>query len=269
MGLMTGTGPFGPRTAGAFNFVRDPPQEHAIYLEPTARRVRGMLGGETVVDSRDVLLLHERGHLPVWYFPRVDVRFDLLSPTSHNSHCPFKGDASYWTVEAGGSIAESRVWAYPEPLAAVRQIADRVAFYWNAMDAWFEEDEEVFVHPRDPYHRVDAIRSSRHVRVSLDGAVLAESTRPLALFETALPSRWYLPKGDVVAALVPTTRSSRCPYKGVASYWAVGGHDDVAWSYESPIAEISSIEGLVCFFDERVDVDLDGERQERPRTQWS
>ena len=269
MGLMTGTGPFGPRAAGAFNFTPDPPEQHGIYLEPTARRVRGMLGGETVVDSRDVLLLHERGHLPVWYFPRADVRFDLLTPTDRTSHCPFKGDSSYWTVEAGGSVAENRVWAYPHPLAAVRQIADRVAFYWNAMDAWLEEDEEVFVHPRDPYHRVDAIRSSRNVRVSLDGAVLAASTRPLALFETALPSRWYLPKDDVVAALVPTARSSRCPYKGVASYWSVGGHDGVAWSYESPIAEISSIEGLVCFFDERIDVDLDGERQERPRTQWS
>ena len=269
MGLMTGTGPFGPSTAGAFNFAPGPPQGHAIYVEPTARRVRGMLGGETVVDSRDVLLLHERGHLPVWYFPRADVRLDLLAPSEHASHCPYKGDASYWTVAAGGAVAESRAWAYREPLAAVSAIADRIAFYWNAMERWLEEDEEVFVHPRDPYHRVDAIRSSRHVRVSREGAVLAESARPIALFETALPTRWYLPKADLVASLAPTARSSRCPYKGVASYWAVGGHEDVAWSYQHPIAEIPSIADLVCFFDEHVDVELDGQRQARPVTAWS
>jgi len=269
MGLMTGTGPFGPRASGAFNFAPAPPEGHAIYLEPTARRVRAMLGGETVVDSREVLLMHEHGHLPVWYFPRADVRLDLLAPTAHASHCPYKGDAVYWTIEASGAVAENRAWAYPEPLAAVRQIADCIAFYWDAMERWFEENEEVFVHPRDPYHRVDAMRSSRHVRISLDGIVLAESSRPLALFETGLPSRWYLPKADVVALIEPTTSSSRCPYKGVASYWTVGGHEDAAWSYESPIEQIPAIEGLVCFFDERVDVDLDGERQRRPQTQWS
>ena len=269
MGLMTGTGPFGPRASGAFNFAPDPPQGHAIYLDPTARRVRGMLGGETVVDSRDVLLLHEHGHLPVWYFPRTDVRLELLAPTAHASHCPHKGDAVYWTITSGGSTAENGAWVYPEPLAAVSAIADRIAFYWNALERWLEEDEEVFKHPRDPYHRVDALRSSRRVRISLEGTLLAESTRPLALFETGLPTRWYLPKADVAASLAPTDRTSRCPYKGIASYWTVGGHEDVAWSYESPIAEIPSITGLVCFFDELVDVELDGEPQARPVTQWS
>jgi uncharacterized protein (DUF427 family) len=263
MGLTMGTGPFGKAPAGTFNFEPDAPKDHALYLEPSPRRVRGVIGGETVVDSTDVYLLHETGHLPVWYFPRSDVRFDLLEATDHTTHCPFKGDASYWTIRAGGKVAENKVWGYPEILPETPDITDRVAFYWDAVDHWYEEDDEVFVHPRDPYHRVDIIPSSRTVKVSLDGVTLAESSRPMAVFETNLPTRWYLPKEDVVPAYEATTRSTACPYKGTASYWTVGGNENVAWSYESPIPVAAALQGLVAFYDEVVDVDIDGERQER------
>jgi uncharacterized protein (DUF427 family) len=263
MGLTMGTGPFGKQPAGTFNFHPDPPKQHALYLEPSPRRVRGVIGGETVVDSVHIALLHETGYLPIWYFPRSDVRFDLLQATDHTTHCPFKGDASYWTIRAGGKLAENKVWGYPEVLPGTPDITDRVAFYWDAVEHWYEEDEEVFVHPRDPYHRVDLVPSSRNVRISLDGIVLAESSRPLACFETNLPTRWYLPKSDLTADYEATTRATRCPYKGIASYWRVGGNDDIAWSYEDPIVPAAALRGLVAFYDEVVDVDIDGERQER------
>jgi len=260
MGLTMGTGPFGKRPAGTFNF--EPDTQHVLYLEPSPRRVRGVTGGETVVDSTDVALLHETGYLPVWYFPRSDVRFDLLEATGHTTHCPFKGDARYWTIRAGGKVAENKVWGYPEILPETPEITDRVAFYWDAVEHWYEEDEEVFVHPRDPYHRVDAIKSSRAVTISLDGVVLAESSRPVAVFETGLPTRWYLPKEDI-ATYEASARSTACPYKGTASYWNVGGHENIAWSYEAPIAAAAALTGLVAFYDEIVDVDIDGERQAR------
>ena len=263
MGLTMGTGPFGKHPAGTFNFEPDAPKHHALYLEPSPRRVRGVIGGETVVDSTDVALLYETGYLPVWYFPRSDVRFDLLAATEHTTHCPFKGDARYWTIRAGGRVAENKVWGYPEILPETPDITHRVAFYWDAVDHWYEEDEEVFVHPRDPYHRVDSIKSSRSVRIALDGVVLAESSRPVAVFETGLPTRWYLPKEDVAGAYEPSDRRTACPYKGTASYWNVGGHENIAWSYEDPIAVAAALTGLVAFYDEIVDVDIDGQRQER------
>jgi uncharacterized protein (DUF427 family) len=263
MALTMGTGPFGKHPAGTFNFEPDAPKHHALYLEPSPRRVRGVLNGETVVDSTDVALLHETGYLPTWYFPRSDVRFDLLEATDKTTHCPFKGDASYWTIRVGGAVGENKVWGYPQTLPETPDISDRVAFYWDAVDHWYEEDEEVFVHPRDPYHRVDIVPSSRTVKVSLDGVVLAESSRPLAVFETGLPTRWYLPKDDLREPAEPAAKSTACPYKGTASYWNVGGHEDIAWSYESPIPVAAALQGRVSFYDEVVDVDIDGERQER------
>ena len=269
MGLTMGTGPFGNQPAGTLNFEPDAPKDHALYLEPSPRRVRGVIGGETVVDSTDVYLLHETGYLPVWYFPRSDVRFDLLEATDHTTHCPYKGDASYWTIRAGGKLAENKVWGYPEILPGTPDITDRVAFYWDAVDHWYEEDEEVFVHPRDPYHRVDIVPSSRTVKISLDGVTLAESSRPMAVFETNLPTRWYLPKEDIVPAYEATTRSTACPYKGTASYWSlvVPGsppRPDLVWSYPTPLRESAPIAGLLAFDDTAVDLTIDGVPRPRP-----
>jgi len=149
-----------------------------------------------------------------------------------------------------------------------------IAFYWDRIDRWLEEDEEIYVHPRDPYHRIDVLDSSRHVRISLEGELLAESTRPTALFESNLPPRWYLPREDVLAELEPTDTVTRCGYKGQASYYAVrlGSGDtvrDLVWTYEDPFDETARIRDLLCFFNERVDIELDGEPQERPVSAWS
>ena len=270
--MMSGTGPLGPKPAGTFNFEPPPPGSE-LYLEPTPKRIRVVVGGETVADSRRAMLLQESGLQPIYYFPADDVRFDLLEPSSKNTHCPKKGEASYYTVRVGDQLVEDAAWYYPEPIAGAPPIKDLIAFYWDRVDQWFEEDEEVFGHPRDPYHRIDIRRTSRHIRISLDGELLAETSRALALFESNLPVRWYLPREDVVAELEPSQKTTMCPYKGHASYYSVrlpDGErvDDLVWYYAEPLLDASAIRGLVCFFNEWVDIELDGELQERPDTPW-
>jgi uncharacterized protein (DUF427 family) len=268
MGMMTGTGPLSPHPAGQFNFT-PPPPGWALYLEPTPKRIRALLGDETVADSRRALLLHESGLMPVYYFPPEDVRTDLLTPSPKRTRCPKKGEASYYSVSVGRREVADAAWSYPHPLEDAPPIRDLIAFYWDRVDRWLEEDEEVLGHPRDPYHRIDTRRSSRRVRVSLDGQTLAQSTRPVALFESNLPVRWYLPPEDVSAQLEPSATTSICPYKGRASYHSVrlaGGRvvEDLIWYYPDPLPEAAAVAGLLCFYNERVDLELDGQLQEQP-----
>ena len=172
-------------------------------------------------------------------------------------------------------MAEHAARSHPAPSPDRLPLRDHVAFEWAKMDAWFEEDDEVYVHPRDPYKRVDVLHSSRHVRVAVAGELVADTRRPSLLFETGLPTRYYVPKADVrMDLLVPTETETRCPYKGVATYYSVQIGStvvrDIAWCYRHPIPECSKIENLVCFFNERVDaLSVDGEIQPRPRTRWS
>jgi uncharacterized protein (DUF427 family) len=263
MGLMYGTGPLSRTPAGVFN------SEQTLYLEPTPRRLRVVVGGETVADSRGAFMLQEQGLQPCYYFPAADVRSEFLEPSDRHTRCPKKGEASYWTIRAGDTVVEAGAWYYPEPLPGAEGLRDMVAFYFDRMDHWYEEDEEIFVHPRDPYHRVDVVASDRVVRVSLDGSLLAESSRALALFETGLPTRWYIPREDAVVDLEPSDSVTRCPYKGEASYFSAAGVKDLVWYYDEPLAEVGRIAGLICFFNEKVDLELDGELVERPETPWS
>ena len=247
---------------------------HTVTVEPCAKWVRVMHNGEFIADSRRALLLFETRHTPVYYFPREDVRMELMSPTDLVTQCPYKGDAEYFTLGVGDAAVENVMWAYTAPFAETcADISNYIAFYWNKVDHWFEEDEEIFVHARDPHKRVDCLPSTRHVRVEQDGVTLAESTRPTLLFETGLPVRYYLPVTDVrVGLLAKSERTTRCPYKGVAGYYSVEGvedGEDLAWYYRIPTSESVKIANLVCFFNERVDVYVDGELQERPATRWS
>lgn len=274
MALTVGTGPFGQRPAGAFNF-EVPRRRGVIYFEDSPRRIRGVFNGETVVDARHAKLLHEQGHLPIYYFPEDEVALDLLEASSHATTCPYKGEASYWSVRVGDRVAEDAVWSYPDPLEDAPALAGHYAIYWHKLDRWFEEDEPAIVHARDPYHRVDVLESSRHVTVSLGDEVLADSRRALVLFETSLPPRWYFPLEDVREQLLfeSDTRTG-CAYKGFASYWSVrvpGGDDerDLVWTYREPRREVEPIRDRLAFFNERVDIEVDGEPQERPETQWS
>lgn len=230
MTLTIGTGPFGQSPAGRFNFS---PPEEVSYLEDWPRWMRARLGGETVADSRRAKLLHRSDALPVLLFPESDVRLELV------------------------------------PNAAVTRHEDLVELDWQAMDEWLEEDEVAFGHVRDPFHRLDARPTSRHVRVSLNGEVLAESGRTVALFETGLPTRWYFPPEDVREDLLrPSGTRTVCAYKGHARTFSAAGADDVAWTYDEPEHEFPSIRGRVAFYNEVVDVELDGEPQERPRTRF-
>jgi uncharacterized protein (DUF427 family) len=226
-----------------------PPPRH---IEPTPRWIRVRAGDTWVADSRRAKLLVEYGpgRLPTYILPPEDVRTDLLTP---------EGD-----LRLNGDVLEG--------VAERRE--EGWTFSWDGRVTWFEEAQEVLVHPRDPKHRVDAIPSERHVVVEVGGEVVAESRRPTAVFETSLPIRWYLPPEDVRQDLLePSGTVTRCPYKGTARYWSVraGGElrDDLVWSYPDPIPAVQGIQGLLAFFDERIDLTVDGERQERPKTPWS
>jgi uncharacterized protein (DUF427 family) len=245
-----------------------------MYIEPIGKRVRVVLGDRTIADSTRALLLSESGHQPVYYFPRSDVRAEVLEPSERHTRCPKKGEASYYTLRVGDRVEEAAAWYYPEPLPDAEAIKDHLAFYFHRMDHWFEEDTEIFAHAKDIYHRIDVYPSSRHVKVALDGEVLAESTRAMALFESNLPTRWYLPRDDVSAKLVPSDTVTVCGYKGQASYYSVelpNGETvkDVVWYYPEPWHDAASVKDLLCFFNERVDLEIDGEQHGRPRTGWS
>lgn len=249
--------------------------DHWIHIEQSPRRVRVTFGGATIADSKRAVLLREARCLPVYCFPKEAVRTDLLQLAQHRTHCPYKGDASYWTIQVGAKVAENAAWSYLDPPPACAAIKDHFAFQWNLMDAWHEEDEEIFVHPRDPYKRVDVLQSARHVRVVVAGEIVADTRRPRLLFETGHPTRYYIPLEDVRGDLLaPSETDSRCPYKGIASYWSVkaGGKifPDLAWSYSEPIPECPKIKGLICFFQEReATIYVDDEESPRLKTKWS
>ncbi len=249
--------------------------DYKINFERSPRRVRVRFAGEWVADSTSAYLLFETRHLPVYYFPRGDVRLDLMAPTDHHTFCPYKGTAAYRTIRVGDRMSENAMWGYPVPYDEVAAIGDYVAFYWDRVDHWYEEDEEIFVHPRDPYKRVDAIASSRPVRIIVGGETVVETIRARFLFETRLPTRYYIPPEDVrMDLLVPSDKTTACPYKGRARYWSVKIGDqlfpDIVWSYPEPIAECPKIKGHLAFFNEHVDAILvDGIEVLRPVTSWS
>jgi uncharacterized protein (DUF427 family) len=228
-----------------------------IRVETGTKRVRAYLGGVPVADTLRPLLVWEGPHYPAYYLPAADVREDLITPDGERVHSPSRGDAERGTVAAGGRSAPGAALLYRD--SPIEEIRGHYRFEWDALDAWFEEDEEVFTHPRDPYSRVDILPSSRLVRVTLAGVTLAESPAPRMLFETGLPVRYYLPKPHVHMELLEhTDTSTGCPYKGTAEYWSVriddAVYEDIAWSYRTPLPESRAIAGLVCFYNEKVDI---------------
>ena len=244
-------------------------------VEPTQRWVRVRLGDALVAESRRALLHVQygpgalpRSFLPTYYLPPEDVVPGALVEPAEET-----GGLTVWTVQADGRRTDGAAWAHRSPPAPLDALAGLVTFSWSDPLTWFEEDEPLMAHARDPHKRVDVVPSSRTVRVEVDGELLAESRRPLLLFETALPPRFYLPPADVRVALLPSETRSVCPYKGVARWWSarVGDRllEDIAWSYPTPVPENPRIAGLICFRNERVDLTVDGERLDRPLTPWS
>jgi uncharacterized protein (DUF427 family) len=251
MSLTIPPGPLSGRAPQTVNYRIDGPA-HRLLMQEFPRRVRAVFGGQAVVDTTRAVLLHETGILPQLYVPQADLRAGLIRPTEHHTYCPFKGTASYWSVTAGDQVAENAVWAYPEPNPESAWLRGYAGLYWDAMDEWYDEDERVEGHLRDPYHRVDVRRSSRPVRVRLGDVVLADSRRPLLLSETGLPNRFYLPADDVRADLLePSDTHTVCAYKGTASYWSVSTAGDkladAVWSYPQAAGDAAAVRGYLCF----------------------
>ena len=235
-----------------------------VRVEFGSKRIRAFLGGELVADTTRPLLVWEKPYYPTYYIPEADVRSGLLFTEDGVAHSPSRGDGELFTVRAGGKEAAGAALRYVQ--SPFEELREAIRLDWNAMDAWFEEDEQVFTHPRDPYTRVDILPSSRHIRVEVDGVTIAETTKPTLLFETGLPVRYYLPKTHVrMDLLAPTESTSHCPYKGEAEYWSVRVGDnlftDMAWSYPTPLPESQKIAGLISFYTAEVGLYVDGVKQ--------
>ena len=253
-----GSGPFGPG-GGEFDF--GPLPEHVRYWERWPRRMRAVLAGETVLDSRRAVLLHETGTFPVHYLPLDDIRQDLLEEAEAGR----EPEIRRWSVRAGERLVEHCVAASPQAADGSELLEDYVTVEFAAMDRWFEEDDPVYAHPRDPYHRVDVRSASRHVIVRRGGQVVAESLRPKLLFETSNPVRFYVPFDDVRIELLARSETvSECPYKGDGQHWhlRVDGEvvRDAAWSLPHPLAEGMAAAEHVCFYPAKVETEVDGER---------
>jgi uncharacterized protein (DUF427 family) len=243
-----------------------------VRVEAGDKRVRVQFGGRFIADTIRPKLVWERPQYPRYYVPLQDVDAAVLVPTGERHRSPSRGEAELHTVKVGEREAPGAAAVLTDPV--IPELAGTVRFDWQAMDAWFEEDEEVFVHPRDPYTRVDILQSSRHVRVEVDGVTVADSRQPRLLFETGLPTRYYLPKTDVrMDLLTPSDHHTSCPYKGTASYYHLdtGGarRDNFVWWYRHTTLESAKIAGYVAFYNEKVDLYVDGELQPRPRSPFS
>jgi len=247
---------------------------HSKEFGPSPRWVRVYFNRQLIADSKKMMLLREANHLPLYYFPQTDVRMDCLHPSDRSVHSDRKGDGVFWHVQVGDRIAKDAAFTFRNPPGNGPKLEDHVAFAWDKMDAWFEEDEEVFVYARDPHKRVDVIPSSRHIKVVVDGITAGETKRPWLLFETGLPTRYYMPKHDARMDLLEQTDTvTRCPYKGEAHLYAVKigdtRHEGLAWIYRFPTMECARIQGLVGFFNEKLDMYEDGNLLPRPKTIWS
>jgi uncharacterized protein (DUF427 family) len=242
-----------------------------VRVEPSQKRVRVYLAGDLVADTIRPLLVWEVPYYPAYYLPAADVRAKLV-PTGKTEHSPSRGEAEILDVVTERGTAAGAARRYPD--SPIEELRDAVRLDFAAMDEWLEEDEPIYVHPRNPYSRVDILASSRHVRVEIDGVTVAESRSPRILYETGLPPRYYLPLPDVrMDLLVPSDTQTRCPYKGTAGYWSVEvngkRYDDYVWIYRSPLPESQKIAGLACFYNEKVDLYVDGVAQDRPHTPFS
>ncbi len=264
----------------------------ALRLEPIEKRIRAVLNGETLIDSRRAVLVWEPGRVvPGYAVPSDDISGEIRPVTTtdvdESAAGVTPGDGSpcgdedarepasrFATHTAAGEPVTIRGRDDGRQATGLRpadsDLADHLILDFDSFDAWYEEDEPNVAHPRDPFHRIDILHSSRHVQIQIAGETVADSRRPYLLFETLLPVRYYLPAEDVRTDLLRASSSRTfCAYKGKASYWSVGEERDVVWAYPEPLREAAEIAGRIAFFNERVDIVVDGEKLERPRTQWS
>lgn len=264
-----------------------------LRYEPIEKRIRAKVAGVTVVDTTRAMLVWEpKRVVPTYGIPIADIAAEVVAgehdaagdatsagalpmgaPPELAGRRVYDPSVPFAVRATDGEPMTIRIPAADREAAAFRAADEALADYlivdFDGFDEWYEEDERNVGHPRDPFHRIDIVHSSRHVRVELDGAVLAESSKPYLLFEPPIPPRYYLPHEDVrLDLLQPSDSKSFCAYKGEASYFAFDG-DDIAWTYPQPLREAAEVTDRVAFFNEHVDLVVDGERLERPVTPWS
>jgi uncharacterized protein (DUF427 family) len=260
MGLSWQQGPLSPGKVGRF-LVPDPLPDRLLYAEPLRRRMRVRFGGAWIADSEHVILLHEPGRYPVAYFPQNSIAAGVLEVGDYSSRHRELGPTSWYTVRAGEHSRPRAAWQHTELPSYASELQARVAFAWPAMDAFYEEDERIVGHAADSYHRIDIRQTSRRLLVRCGERLVADSTRPLVLYESGFAPRWYVPRADIEEALLTSVEGQTfCPYKGLASYYDIGDAHRAAWSYENAWTEVARICGLVSFEPDKVAVSLDGAR---------
>jgi uncharacterized protein (DUF427 family) len=249
----------------------EPTQRGRVRVERSLKRVRAYLGAEVVVDTTEPRLVWEKPYYPTYYVPLDDVRSELV-PTERTASSPSRGVADIFDVRTKARTVPGAASRYST--SEIEDLRGLVRLDFAAMDEWLEEDEPIYTHPRDPYTRIDILASSRHLRVVVDEVVIADSRQPRILFETGLPPRYYVPLTDVrLELLKPSDHETHCPYKGTATYWSVetgaGRHENLVWIYRSPFPEAQKVAGMACFQHEKMDLYLDGERQEPQQTPFA
>jgi uncharacterized protein (DUF427 family) len=260
MGLAWQQGPLASSAAGHF-LVPEPLPERLLFAEPLRRRLRVRLGGEWVADSEDVVLLHEPGRYPVAYFPLGDVSAGALEELTNRTRHADLGATSWYAVHGGERRVARGAWRHVELPAHADVLADRVAFGWRQMDAFYEEDERILGHAADAYHRIDIRNTSRHLVVRSGQRVVADTHQPVVLYESGFAPRWYVPRADIVAdGLTEVDGQTFCPYKGLATYYDVDGARRAAWCYPDAYPEVGRVSDLVSFEPDQIEVTLDGTR---------
>jgi uncharacterized protein (DUF427 family) len=260
MGLSWQQGPLSPGAIGRF-LVPEPLPERLLYVERLRRRMRVRFGGTWIADSEQVLVLFEPDRYPVAYFPETDIIPGALQLGEHSTRHRDFGATSWYTVRAGEKSAPRAAWRHDDAPAYASELQARVAFAWPAMDAFYEEDERIMGHAADSYHRIDIRQSSRHLVIRHDDRVVAESKRPMVLYESGFAPRWYVPRADIdESSLTLVEHQTFCPYKGLCNYYNIGDAPLGAWSYREPFPEVGRIAGLVSFEPDIVSVQLDGIR---------
>lgn len=261
MGLAWQQGPLAAGAVGHF-LTAAPLPEQLLFAEPLRRRMRVRVGDEWIADSESVLLLHEPGRYPVAYFPRSDIREDMLVDEDRTTPHGELGEMRWYTVAVGDRRIPHAAWQHTTLPAHAAELTDRIAFAWRAMDAFYEEDDRIVGHAADPYHRIDIRNTSRHLVVRDGDRVIADSHHPVVLYESGFAPRWYVPREDIdESRLEHVDGQTFCPYKGLADYYTIGEHKRAGWSYLGAWPESSRISGLVSFEPDKIEVWLDGERQ--------
>jgi len=259
MGLSWQQGPLSPGAIGRF-LLPEPLPERLLYTEPLRRRMRVRFGGTWIADSEQVLLLFEPDRYPVAYFPESDITPGALQLTDHTTLHRDLGLTSWYTVQAGGKSTSRAAWQHADLPAYANELQARVAFAWPAMDAFYEEDERIVGHAADSYHRIDIRQTSRNLVVRHHDRVVADTKRPLVLYESGFAPRWYVPRADIDDSTLTFVEKHQtfCPYKGVCSYYDIADARLAAWSYQEAFSEVGRISGLVSFEPDIVSVQLDG-----------